>query len=231
MRYLVVGRQPWNKDHFDSLLSNSSEEWLFCDSAKELACLFDNNEEFRFVFFLHWSEKIPARVIDRWECVCFHMTDVPYGRGGSPLQNLIALGHRDTVLTALKMTEDFDAGPVYLKHPLSLEGSTAEEIYVRASLLSCQMALEIANNEPIAQCQSGEPTTFRRRQPAASELATESIDSMQLFDHIRMLDAHGYPPAYIISGNFRFEFSRASFYHDGIQANVKITKLPDVDGA
>ncbi len=25
----------------------------------------------------------------KFECVCFHMTDVPYGRGGSPLQNLI----------------------------------------------------------------------------------------------------------------------------------------------
>ena len=59
-------------------------------------------------------------IIKRFECVCFHMADVPYGRGGSPLQNLIARGHRETKLTALRMVEDFDAGPVYSKMPLCL---------------------------------------------------------------------------------------------------------------
>ena len=39
--------------------------------------------------FLHWSWKVPAEILETYECVCFHMTDVPYGRGGSPLQNLI----------------------------------------------------------------------------------------------------------------------------------------------
>jgi methionyl-tRNA formyltransferase len=54
---------------------------------------------------------------------------LPYGRGGSPLQNLIDLGHKDTFVSALKMTEELDAGAIYLKKPLSLEG-LAEEIYM-----------------------------------------------------------------------------------------------------
>ncbi len=37
-----------------------------------------------------------------------HMTDVPYGRGGSPLQNLIARGHTSTKLTAMRMTAEVD---------------------------------------------------------------------------------------------------------------------------
>ena len=45
----------------------------------------------RYVFFLHWSWKIPAEIHTRFECVIFHMSDVPYGRGGSPLQNLIVV--------------------------------------------------------------------------------------------------------------------------------------------
>jgi hypothetical protein len=57
------------------------------------------------------------------------MTDVPFGRGGSPLQNLIVRGRRETKLTALRMSREFDAGPVYMKEPLSLEGG-AEEIYL-----------------------------------------------------------------------------------------------------
>jgi len=55
------------------------------------------------------------------------MTYMPYGRGGSPLQNLIVRGYRHTKLTALRMVEEFDAGPVYLKEDLCLEGN-AEEI-------------------------------------------------------------------------------------------------------
>src|SRR2546427_4886313 len=43
-----------------------------------------------FVFFPHWSWPIPEEIHSQFECVIFHMTDLPYGRGGSPLQNLIA---------------------------------------------------------------------------------------------------------------------------------------------
>lgn len=66
---------------------------------------------------------VPEAVLIAAECVCFHMTDVPYGRGGSPLQNLIVRKHKKTKLTALKMTEEIDAGPVYCKRELSLDGS------------------------------------------------------------------------------------------------------------
>ena len=46
----------------------------------------------QFIFFPHWSFMIPPEVFQHYECVIFHMTDVPYGRGGSPLQNLISRG-------------------------------------------------------------------------------------------------------------------------------------------
>ncbi len=32
---------------------------------------------------------MPREIFENWACVVFHMTDLPYGRGGSPLQNLI----------------------------------------------------------------------------------------------------------------------------------------------
>lgn len=40
-----------------------------------------------YIFFPHWSWKIPAEIYERFECVIFHMTDV-FGRGKSA-QNLI----------------------------------------------------------------------------------------------------------------------------------------------
>ena len=66
------------------------------------------------------------------------MTDLPYGRGGSPLQNLIQRGHNTTMLTALRCNEGCDTGDIYLKRSLSLCG-TAEEIFIRADTIIEQM--------------------------------------------------------------------------------------------
>ena len=43
------------------------------------------------------------------------MTDLPYGRGGSPLQNLILDNKQKTMISAFKMTERMDEGPIYIK--------------------------------------------------------------------------------------------------------------------
>ena len=47
-----------------------------------------------------------------------------------------------------------------------------------------------------------------------------------LYDHIRMLDAPSYPPAFIERGNFRIEFSSAQFKGDEFVAQVVIRKKP-----
>lgn len=131
-KYCVIGRQPWNRKHFYEIFSDADSEWDFIGTEEELAAASRNMGDYRYVFSLHWSEKVPENLISKNECVCFHMTDVPYGRGGSPLQNLIMRGQKETKLTALRMTSEFDAGPVYSKRPLSLECGSAGEIYIRA---------------------------------------------------------------------------------------------------
>lgn len=69
----------------------------------------------RYIFFPHWSWIIPKNIFDNFECIIFHMTDVPFGRGGSPLQNLISRGVYKTKISAIKAMEELDAGPVILK--------------------------------------------------------------------------------------------------------------------
>lgn len=178
-----------------------------------------------YVFFPHWSWKIPAEIFDGFECVIFHMTDLPFGRGGSPLQNLVVRGIVETKLTALRCVAEMDAGPVYLKRPLSLLG-TAEEILMRASQLTEQMIEVIVQERPVPQIQTGEPVTFRRRTAQDGNLA--SVETLgEFFDYIRMLDGTGYPPAFFETEHFKLEFNRASLKPDCVIADVKITrKMP-----
>src|SRR5213076_534392 len=145
--YLVLGSKPWNRRLFDELLSKLDGRWSYMGEPAQLSASSVSRIAPRYIFSLHWSWRVPADIINNFECVCFHMTDVPYGRGGSPLQNLIVRGHRRTKLTALRMSGSFDAGPVYFKRPLSLEGR-AEDIYKRATELSAAMIQEIVAQKP-----------------------------------------------------------------------------------
>ncbi len=223
--YVVAGSKPWNRRIFDTSIRTLPGRWVFVEDRCDLSASRLAEIGPRFVFFLHWSWIVPSEITDTFECVCFHMTDLPFGRGGTPLQNLIIRGLTDTVVTAFRMTSELDAGPVYLKHPLSLEGS-AEEIYLRATETAAEMIARIAATEPKPSAQTGEVTTFRRRTPAESEITAEIDDLTGLHDHIRMLDADGYPHAFIRIGKLRFSFRRSVKGDDSLRADVEITYDP-----
>jgi methionyl-tRNA formyltransferase len=223
--YLVIGSKSWNRRVFYQVINHLPGNWIWIESSEKLSTDEVQSLNPRYIFFLHWSWKVPDELINNFECICFHMADVPYGRGGSPLQNLIVRGHQTTKLTALRMTHEFDAGPIYLKEDLSLLGN-AEEIYIRATQLSAKMIERIINEQPKPVPQTGEVTVFKRRKPKESEIA--QVDSLQkLYDFIRMLDAEGYPKAFLQHEGFRYEFSRIALYDGRLVADVCITPLEE----
>ena len=221
--YVVVGSKPWNRRVFDESISRNPGRWVFLASRNELTVERLAELGPTYVFFLHWSWMVPSSIVDAFECVCFHMTDLPFGRGGTPLQNLIFRGHRETVITSFKMTNELDAGPIYLKQPLSLEGS-AQEIYFRATEVSAAMIARIVAEEPEPVPQTGEVTAFTRRTPAESEITSDIEYLERLYDHIRMLDAEGYPPAFIRFGPFTLSFKNSVLGDKQVRAEVEITR-------
>lgn len=180
-----------------------------------------------WIFVPHWSFIIPGEVHQTYRTVIFHMTDLPYGRGGSPLQNLIVRGHTVTQLSALQCEAGLDTGPIYLKRELSLDG-TAEEILRRASDLMLPMIRAIVDKDLVPVPQQGEPTTFKRRTPDQSAL-DDAPGIAQVYDHIRMLDAQGYPHVFAETERYRIEFTQAQLDGDtAITATARIVaKGPD----
>lgn len=220
INYIVAAVESWNRSLFDEKINSLSGNWHFVATPSELNELTQAGLSPRYIFFPHWRWIVPTSITDNFECVCFHMTDVPFGRGGSPLQNLISRGYSKTVLTALKMDKGMDSGPVYMKRPLDLSGP-ASEIYMRAAKLSWTMIEDIILANPIPQEQKGPVVEFRRRKPEESKIPP-NLDPNQIFDFIRMLDADGYPKAFMIRDNYRLEFDSACKIDGEVRASVTI---------
>lgn len=216
---IFASSRSWHKPLFESLKSKLDLNWIYASSPSELCdVVYGTNP--RFIFFLHWNWLVPEVIWKQYECVCFHMTDVPYGRGGSPLQNLILAGLKETKLTALRMVSEMDAGPVYAKRPLRLDG-TAQEIYVKAGALSAEIIEWMIKHEPIAVEQAGDVVLFNRRKPEQSVLP-ESGTLSNAYDFIRMLDADGYPHAFIEHGDYILNLSKARLEDGRLVAEVEI---------
>lgn len=221
-RYVVATIKPWNVEAFHRRSAALPGAWSLIERPEDLTITRLSALRPRYVFFPHWSWKVPADILSITECVCFHMTDVPFGRGGSPLQNLILHGATTTALSALRMVEEMDAGPVYLKRPLDL-GGRAEDIYTRATDLAWDMITEIITTSPEPASQRGIPVVFTRRTPQQSRLP-ESGTLDTLHDHVRMLDAATYPRAFLEHGDFLLEFSHAELNGDRLIATVAIRR-------
>jgi methionyl-tRNA formyltransferase len=193
--------------------------WILISENTDIRKVITLNKP-RYVFFPFWSKIVNENILSITECVCFHMTDLPYGRGGTPLQNLIIRGFSETKLTAIRMIKELDAGPIYLKKELNLIGS-AGEIYERASQIIFDMIAEIVELEPAPTPQVGDVVNFRRLTPEKSEI--DGIENLEkLHDKIRMLDADGYPRAFIKYQNWYLEFYSAMNTGDYIEAKVNI---------
>ncbi|WIF93899.1 formyltransferase family protein [Caminicella sporogenes] len=225
MKIVIATIKSWNiKNAIKFKKENKNIETFIITDKNDLT--YEKVKEInpKYIFFPHWSWIIPQNIYDNFTCIVFHMTDLPFGRGGSPLQNLIERGIENTKISAIRIDGGIDTGDIYLKKDLNLNGA-AEEIYIRASkIVFNDMIPEIISKQLIPKPQKGKVVKFKRRKPEQSEIKPE-FTMKQIYDYIRMLDAEGYPKAFIKFGKYRLEFSRASFKSGKIIADVEIKEV------
>jgi methionyl-tRNA formyltransferase len=222
---IVVSNREWQIDLLKEILQPKEKEvqWYFISSVDNF--IEEKIQEInpKRIFIINWSNKIPASIYEKFNCILFHMTDLPYGRGGSPLQNLIVRGHSETKISAIKVVEELDAGNVYLKKKLKLLG-TAREIFKNATGIIAQMILEIIETNPTPKNQTGKVVLFKRRKIEDSNIK-QLKELKEIYNYIRMLDCDGYPNAYLENETFKFEFTKAELKPSNeIVANVRIIK-------
>ena len=221
---VVVASKPWTLAYVGQFQkSNPTIQTHVLTEDKDIDFDTLNKINPKFVFFPHCSWYIPEKIYDNYTCIVFHPTDLPFGRGGTPIQNLIEKGFTKTSITAFRVTKEIDAGDIFIKRDLSLHGG-GEEIMLRMQeIIFREMIPEIVSSSIEPMPQIGEPIMFQRRTPEMSEIKPD-MSKEQIFDFIRMLDIDSYPKAFMRFGNYKLTFSRPALRSNGIEASVTISK-------
>ena len=216
--FLVVSSNNYFKNKI------KKKNFLFISSPKKFTFSTIKKLNPKIIFFPHWHWKVHKEIIKNYMCIGFHTSHLPYGRGGSPIQNLIIRGFKKTQLCAIKMSTGFDDGPVFARRTVTLRGSGKEILNVAYKKILI-MIYKFIKKLPKPKKQNGKVTVFKRRKPYESEI--KDLNNInKLFDYIRMLDIdyNNFPKAYINLNKFKIFLSDAKLKKNEIicKATIKI---------
>ena len=175
-----------------------------------------------FVFFPHWHWIVEKEIFTKFTCIVFHTSPLPYGRGGSPIQNLIIKGYKSAPVCAIKMSDGLDNGPIYNKKSISLKG-TLSEILARINFAINDLIKGLILHLPNPKPQSGEVVTFKRLGHKNNEIRSDETYE-DIYNKIRMLDEDSYPSAFINLNNVLIEFSEITNEDGVLLCKAKIKK-------
>lgn len=224
---IIVTIKEWNIENYFRLKAlYTNYKFYLISNKNELTTKYIANINPKYIFFPHWSWIIPQSIYKNYECIVFHMTDLPYGRGGSPFQNLIINEVYETKISALKVDNGLDTGDIYIKENVNISIGSAQENFINLSnIIFKRMIPKFLKQELVATPQNGEVTIFKRRKIEDSNINNLKIKSIKkLYDFIRMLDADGYPKAYLKFDNIKIEFSEVQNKNNKLVGRFEVSQ-------
>ena len=200
MRVILIGYRDWALNafsHFKDLKILKSNEDL-----NNFLSTVNSNDDLCLIF-AGWSEIIELEIIKKYICICLHPSDLPKFRGGSPIQNQKMNGIKKTKLTAFRMNNKIDQGPIIFKTEIDLDGHM-KEIFSSLENGTIRIIRKVIKNSNKSflsgeNQDESEATFFKRRKPSESEIKLSELASLpaeKLYQKICSLE-DPYPNAFI----------------------------------
>lgn len=155
------------------------------------------------VFMLSVYHLVKKKDLDRHQHnLVIHPSNLPAGKGWAPLAWQILEGKNEIPIVMFEAVEAVDAGPIYLKDSINLDGTELnEEIRAKQAKKIIEMSLWFLNNydhiSPVKQ--EGAESFYPRRTPKDSEIDPTKplIEQMNL---LRVCCNKEYPPYFYHQG-------------------------------
>ena len=152
------------------------------------------------ILFYGWSWKIKKDIYEKYKSFMLHPSPLPRYRGGSPLQNQIISGEKNSAVTIFKINEILDGGDIYFQKKMSLNGSL-NQIFDKMVKIGTEGTLKIISRKKIKVIKQNhkKASFYKRRTPEQSEITLNEIKNKSanyIYNKIRMLE-DPYPNAFI----------------------------------
>nr|AYQ75672.1 methionyl-tRNA formyltransferase [Cohnella candidum] len=157
-------------------------------------------------FYLGCGEIVPPAILSLYERnLVVHASDLPKGKGWSPLAWQILEGKSDIPVSLFEAAERVDSGPIYLKRTLSFRGTELiDEMRRELARATFEMCGEFLDRYPgiVAEAvpQEGEATFYPKRTPADSRLNPD-LSIRDQFALMRVADNERYPCYFELDGD------------------------------
>lgn len=202
------------------------------DNEKIYSILAENKID--VVCYYGWSSMIREPILSDYICLCLHPSPLPKYRGGSPIQNQIIAGEKDSAVSVFRIGEGLDDGDIYKQLPMSLEGSL-DDIFLRmidlGTLITKQFILDLIDDKVVFKPQQflEENPPLKRRKPEESEIFIDKLSSMSFLEVNNMVRAltDPYPNVFISFPEGKLllqEINKSEFVGGGIILNSENIK-------
>lgn len=200
VKIVIDNQDSWMNDYLGELkksIVNEGYTFVFSND-------YEDNVKVDFTFFLSCHKKIKEDYLELSdENFVIHESDLPKGRGWSPLTYQIIEGKNNIKISLIKVSNHFDSGDICLQLAMKFDGyELVEELRQIQFSYSLNLVLQYLKNHNNIVCrkQTGDPSYYKKRLQSDSELDISKTIEEQ-FNLLRTVDNDRYPAFFYIDGN------------------------------
>lgn len=163
----------------------------------------DSVKNFNLVFVLGYTKILSKKIsIENELCLVVHESNLPEGKGFSPVQWQILEGKSRIVVSLIELQEDVDSGDIFDQTEIVFQGG---ELYDEIRAMQASATFELVeramdcypNFQKVAQL--GQSTFYRKRIPSDSELDIDKSIRSQ-FNLLRVANNQDWPSYFHLNG-------------------------------
>ncbi len=197
-----------------SIVVDNPKSW-FMPFAQKLIKILRKSHQVKFLnhskrigrgdcaFFLSCLNLVPKSTLAlNLNNLVVHGSNLPAGKGFSPVSWQILEGRNKIVLTLLEATDKLDSGDIYFKDSVNFKGhELSDEIHQKIGEKIVAMVLRYVSRYPRLKkkAQKGKSSYYRRRTISDDNLPTNKTIK-ELFNRLRIADNERHPVYFCLKG-------------------------------
>ena len=199
---ICTDKKSWINSYIPFLIYKWTNEGHICFWTHDSNSLVKGD----ICFYLSYGKIVEKRILKKFKNnLVVHASDLPNGKGWSPLTWQILEGKNNIPATLIEADEKVDSGVIYKQKRYKLNGyELLPKLHRIQSKITNELCIWFVNNYP--QCllkarkQLGKSTIYNRRYPHDSKLDV-NLSIKDQFNLLRVVDNKNYPAYFELGGN------------------------------